>query len=88
MANEKIKKVGRGGSSRGKQPTEPTISEGEVRTRIAEKAYQLYERRGRISGQEVQDWLEAERVVMAELGSQSPKTVRPGRGRRIRSNSG
>jgi hypothetical protein len=31
--------------------------------RIAKKAYELYEKRGRISGHEKQDWLEAERTI-------------------------
>ncbi|HEX9142722.1 MAG TPA: DUF2934 domain-containing protein, partial [Candidatus Binatia bacterium] len=56
-----------GDSSQGNQPAEPTIGDRELRTRIAEKAYELYERRGRIPGQAAEDWLEAERMVMAEL---------------------
>jgi hypothetical protein len=56
-----------GDSSQGNQPAEPTISDQEVRRRIAKKAYELYERRGRVPGREVEDWLEAERMVMAEL---------------------
>jgi Protein of unknown function (DUF2934) len=39
-----------GDSSQGNQPAEPTISDQEVRRRIAKKAYELYERRGRVPG--------------------------------------
>lgn len=39
----------------------------EIRARIALKAYELYERRGRGDGHALDDWLEAERMVLAEL---------------------
>ena len=32
---------------------------------IARVAYELYERRGRAAGHELEDWLEAERIVQA-----------------------
>ena len=35
-----------------------------VKQRIAELAYQLYEKRGRQPGRELEDWLEAERRVL------------------------
>ena len=38
----------------------------ELRERIAQKAYELYEKRGSTHGLDVQDWLEAERLVLAE----------------------
>jgi Protein of unknown function (DUF2934) len=37
-----------------------------VRERIALRAYTLYERRGWVHGLDVEDWLEAERLVLAE----------------------
>jgi hypothetical protein len=45
---------------------------------IAKVAYGLFERRGRIPGYEVQDWLDAERIVMsrreaADLKGEAPK---------------
>ena len=49
---------------------------------MAVKAYELYERRGRGPGQDVADWLEAERLFVAELNSQDPKKPRSIRGRR------
>ena len=36
----------------------------QVRQRVAELAYQLYEERGRQPGHELDDWLEAERRVL------------------------
>jgi hypothetical protein len=35
--------------------------------RIAQKAYELYEKRGWIHGLDTSDWLEAERLVLAEI---------------------
>ena len=39
----------------------------EVRERIAKKAYELYEQRGRQAGRELEDWLEAEDLVRKEM---------------------
>jgi len=36
----------------------------EVRERIAKKAYELYEQRGWQDGQDIDDWLQAEEIVM------------------------
>ena len=33
---------------------------------IAKRAYELYERRGRQGGRDVQDWLQAEREIRKE----------------------
>jgi hypothetical protein len=38
--------------------------------RIARVAYDLFERRGRRSGCEKEDWLEAEKIVRAELAAE------------------
>ena len=35
--------------------------------RIAKKAYELYEKRGRGEGRALEDWFEAEEVVMEEI---------------------
>jgi hypothetical protein len=55
---------------------EPSFDDAILRRRISEKAYELYERRGRTEGHDVDDWLEAERAVRAEL-SIGPPMVRP-----------
>jgi len=39
----------------------------EIRERIAQKAYELYEQRGQAGDHEKDDWLQAEAMVMAEL---------------------
>ncbi|MDD5496242.1 MAG: DUF2934 domain-containing protein [Candidatus Omnitrophica bacterium] len=41
----------------------PSVSKGDLSKLIAKKAYELYEKRGRKSGHEMDDWLEAERLV-------------------------
>jgi DUF2934 family protein len=35
--------------------------------RIAVRAYELYEARGRVDGHDVQDWSEAEREIRSEM---------------------
>lgn len=47
--------------------SEPGLSLVEYNARIARKAYDLFERRGRNEGHDVEDWLEAERLVKEEL---------------------
>ncbi|MBI3595482.1 MAG: DUF2934 domain-containing protein [Nitrospirae bacterium] len=37
--------------------------------RIAQKAYEIYLNRGRIDGYHVEHWLEAEKIVLSEIGS-------------------
>lgn len=38
-----------------------------VRDRIAKKAYELVEQRGRQAGRDLEDWLEAEELVRKEM---------------------
>jgi hypothetical protein len=63
--SERMKR--KGGSQRGKQPTEGALTEQGVRERVALKAYELYEKRGHAHGCDVEDWLEAEKRVSAGL---------------------
>jgi hypothetical protein len=44
----------------------------QVKEQIARKAYELFEQRGREAGHEVDDWLEAERMIKIE--SEQSKT--------------
>jgi hypothetical protein len=44
----------------------------EFNARVARKAYELFERRGGDEGQDVQDWLEAERLVREEMQQENP----------------
>jgi hypothetical protein len=39
----------------------------ELRDRIAKKAYELYERRGRQPERHVEDWLKAEEIIRKEM---------------------
>jgi hypothetical protein len=56
-------------SSRAKvKPREkPVELTDEIRGRIALKAYELFERRGYEGGRDMEDWLEAEAIVMEEV---------------------
>jgi hypothetical protein len=47
-----------------------TQNEEDVHKRIAEKAYDIYVRRGRVDGHDCKDWHEAEQIIKA-LDSES-----------------
>lgn len=48
----------------GKTPRRsPRVSSERVREMIGEKAYELYEKRGKEHGHDLDDWLEAEKLV-------------------------
>ena len=64
---------------------ESTMDDEVLRQRIAEKAYELYEKRGQSHGQDLDDWLEAERLVLGEIGSQARSTAKKPRSRGERS---
>ena len=49
------------------------ISESEFRSRVARKAFELYEGRGGESGNEIEDWIQAERLVREELVRANPR---------------
>jgi hypothetical protein len=44
----------------------------QLRKRIAQRAYQLYEARGYVDGYDVQDWLEAEQAIQVESHVANP----------------
>ena len=46
-----------------------TSSDGEVRQRIAVRAYDLYQERGCCDGHDVDDWLEAEQAILGPRGN-------------------
>jgi hypothetical protein len=48
--------------------TERKLTADEFIVRVRMKAYELYEKRGYSHGQDLDDWLEAERKVKKELG--------------------
>jgi Protein of unknown function (DUF2934) len=53
-------------------PIRPKPSDAEVEEQIRQRAYQLYEKRGRLDGKAMEDWLMAEEEV---LGSRQGKTA-------------
>jgi DUF2934 family protein len=50
-----------------KPPAEPIELPDTMWQRIAQKAYELYEQRGMQEGYALNDWLEAEAIVMKEI---------------------
>ena len=42
------------------------VSGEDLQRRIQEKAYELFERRGCIHGNDLNDWLEAERIIKSQ----------------------
>jgi hypothetical protein len=61
---------------RGKYATESTVGEQELRERIAQKAYELYQKHGQAQGCDLEDWLEAEKVVLAQLEKERHSTIK------------
>ena len=49
------------------EPESMQKNSDEVRERIAKKAYELYEQRGRQAERDVEDWLKAEELVRKEM---------------------
>ena len=55
-----------------KEVSEFSVSDDKLlHQRTAEKAYELYECRGCCHGLDLEDWLEAERLVLAEIEAQN-----------------
>ena len=44
------------------------VSSEEFMQLVQKKAYEIYEKRGSVSGNDLEDWLTAERLVKEELG--------------------
>jgi DUF2934 family protein len=56
------------------QVSKANVSDEQVlRQRIAEKAYELYERWGCCHGRDLDDWLEAEQLVLIEIAGRDQK---------------
>lgn len=72
-----------------KEVSEFSVSDEELRhQRIAAKAYDLYECRGCCHGRDLDDWLEAERLISSEIESQAPGEAQNPRPRGRRSKKG
>lgn len=70
------KKENKSAILRRKSAAEPTVSEQELRELIAQKAYELYQKRGQDRGSDVEDWLEAEKLVLAQLEYEGHSTIK------------
>ena len=58
--------------------TIPTVLDGgTLHEMIANRAYELYENRGCVEGHDCEDWLDAERRVLAELKAGPIALVHP-----------
>ena len=64
-----VKKTGaeKGRSSLAVRPNIPIELPDGMWERIAQKAYELWEQRGRQAGNDLRDWLDAEDIVMEEI---------------------
>ena len=51
-----------------------SINNPGLHRQIAEKAYELFQNRGQVDGHDLDDWVEAERHVMATLGARIVST--------------
>lgn len=51
-----------------------SISNPGLHRQIAEKAYKLFQERGQVHGHDLDDWVEAERQVVATLGARTVST--------------
>ena len=58
------------------RPKKPDLP-GDLEERVRERAYQLYEQRGRVVGFALDDWLQAEREI---LGAQKQRRVKAATG--------
>ena len=56
-----------------------SISNPGLHRQIAEKAYELFQNRGHVHGHDLDDWVEAERQVIATLGARTMSTEPPRR---------
>ncbi len=57
----------KGNTLRRKASSSVDVNSPEIRQRVEKKAYELYEQHGYINGNDLQDWLEAEQIVVREL---------------------
>lgn len=44
-----------------------SVTKEDLKSLIAKKAYELYEKRGKQAGHGMDDWLEAERIIKGKL---------------------
>jgi hypothetical protein len=63
-------------SKKNENPTQSEVNgqmdDRTLHERIAERAYNLYQKRGQSHGNDLDDWLEAERAVLSEHNASAP----------------
>jgi hypothetical protein len=64
------------GAAPAKNAAERNISEQQLRERVAQKAYELYQKCGQVQGRDLEDWLEAEKLVLAELKDERDSKIK------------
>ena len=79
------KKENKSAIPRRKSAAETIVSVQELRERITQTAYELYQKRGQDRGSDVEDWLEAEKLVLARLEGERHSTIKMPRTRSNRS---
>jgi len=60
-------KMNKSGSTQ--TPISKTMTKDQLNAEIKKKAQELYEKRGRRPGNDLENWLEAERIVKASLSA-------------------
>jgi hypothetical protein len=59
------------------EPIAPIVNDQAIHQTIAEKAHALYEKGGRHHGHDLEDWLEAEQLVLSERKGEKKLTSIP-----------
>ena len=59
--------MARGSTNKASSNTEMSIPQDQLTNMIRKKAYELYEKRGKKSGQDMANWLEAERMIKQKV---------------------
>jgi len=49
----------------------------DIRDEISKVAYELYWKSGRVEGRDLENWLEAEKIVMARYREEKPEAEKP-----------
>ena len=62
-----------GGRSREAEASQTSQTSPASREEITQVAYEFFERRGRIPGHDLEDWLEAERIVAERRRARGPR---------------
>ena len=59
------------------EPIAPIVDDRVIHQAIAEKAHELYEKGGRRHGHDLEDWLEAEQLILSEKKAEKKLTSIP-----------